>query len=273
MKLFMHKFLRIRFFSGEKMSGLFLIFAFLLLTFDFSFALNLEKVKVDFLRGDYKGAIKEGEKILAAAGHAPDIDQLYCLLGLSYLKDGNYLRSSDIFEIILKEFKNSPMREEASLGLGDAYFLQNNLSKADACYRDMLTSRPQTKYKAMLYSRLSQTAYKRGDVENGKKFSDQLKAEFPLNLESSAEKDICSLADFSNGTFYTVQVGCFSNLTNANNLRNKLSKSGYDAFSEASSVKGKQVYRVRVGKFSKRDEAAALENKLSQEGYPTKISP
>jgi len=251
---------------------LFVLF-FLLSVVDVSFALNLEKVKVDFLSGDYKAAIKEGEKILAAAGHAPDIDQLYCLLGLSYLKDGNYLRSSDIFEIILKEFKNSSMREEAGLGLGDAYFLQKNFEKAEACYKDMLTAKPQTKYKAVLYSRLSEAAYKRGDVEGGKKFADKLKEEFPLNLESSIEKDNCSLAEFSNGTFYTVQVGCFSNLTNANNLRNKLSRSGYDAFSEVSSVKGKPLYRVRVGKFSKRDDAAALEDKLSQEGYPTKISP
>ncbi|MFA5117891.1 MAG: SPOR domain-containing protein [Candidatus Omnitrophota bacterium] len=263
--------MRVNFMSNSK-TALFVLF-FLLLTRDLSFALNLEKVKVDFLSGDYKAAIKEGEKILAAAGHAPDIDQLYCLLGLSYLKDGNYLRSSDIFEIILKEFKNSPTREEAGLGLGDAYFLQKNFEKADACYRDMLTIKPQTKYKAALFSRLSETAYKRGDVESGKKFADKLKEEFPLNLESSIEKDICSLGEFSSGAFYTVQVGCFSSLTNANNLRNKLSKSGYDAFSEVSSVKGKPLYRVRVGKFSKRDDAAALENKLSQEGYPTKISP
>ncbi|MFA6217382.1 MAG: SPOR domain-containing protein [Candidatus Omnitrophota bacterium] len=256
-----------------KVKVLFFTSSFLLFTFSLAFALNLEKLKIDLLNGDYKTALKEGEKILAAAGHAPDIDQLYYLLGICYLKDGNYLRSSDIFEIILKEFKKSPMKEEAALGLGDAYFFQNNFQKADACYQEMLSGKPQTKYKAMLYSRLSQTAYKRGDVEKGKLFSDKLKQEFPLNLESSAQSDICALADFSNGSFYTVQVGCFSSLTNANNLRNKLSKSGYDAFSEVSSVKGKQLYRVRVGKFSKRDDAAALENKLSQEGYPTKISP
>jgi len=54
------------------------------------------------------------------------LDELYYLLSLSYLKDGNYLRASDIFEIILREFKGSRFKEDALLALGDTYFLRGD---------------------------------------------------------------------------------------------------------------------------------------------------
>jgi outer membrane protein assembly factor BamD (BamD/ComL family) len=81
--------------------------------YTYVYALNIDKVKINFLNGDYKAAILEGEKILAHSRQSPDTDELYYFLGLSYLKEGNSLRASDIFEIILSEFKDSRFRQEA----------------------------------------------------------------------------------------------------------------------------------------------------------------
>jgi hypothetical protein len=95
--------------------GYWLLFGYWLLVIGVSsaYALNIDKVKINFLNGDYKAAILEGEKILAHSRQSPDTDELYYFLGLSYLKDGNSLRASDIFEIILSEFKDSRFRQEA----------------------------------------------------------------------------------------------------------------------------------------------------------------
>ncbi|MCX5713505.1 MAG: outer membrane protein assembly factor BamD [Candidatus Omnitrophica bacterium] len=116
--------------------------------------LDLDKVKIYFLNQDYKLAISEGEKILANAGNSTKgLDELYYILGLSYLKDGNILRASDIFEIILNEFKVSNFKEEASLGLADTYFLRENYNEAQARYNKLLNDNPKTRLITPIYYR------------------------------------------------------------------------------------------------------------------------
>ena len=240
----------------------------------FSSALNLDKVKVDFLNGDYKAAIFEGERILANSRHSSDLDELYYLLGLSYTREGNYLRASDIFEIILREFKASKFKDEAKLGLGDSYLLRGELDKAAGVYEELISDNPGTKLRPQVYYRLSQIAFKKDDAQKAKVYLDKLKQEYPQNRESRVNKDLCSLADYHSGLYYTVQVGSFSKSLNAQNLTQKLTRSGYPAYIEEISDSGTdKMYRVKVGKLKSRHEAAALEDKLSQEGYPTKICP
>lgn len=240
-----------------------------------AFALSLDALKANFLKGDYKSAIQEGEKILAESGHPRNVDEVYYMLGTSYLKTGKYLRASDIFEIILKECKDSKFSEEAKLALGDAYFLNQDLFKAQKHYNELLIASAHTKFKAALYQRLSQLYYKKGDASQGKLYFDKLNREFPLHLEAASSSDICDLADTGSyaGAYYSVQVGCFSSAVNASNLNAQLKAKGYDSYAEEIDAGGKKAYRVRVGKYKSRSEAAALENRLSQAGYPTKITP
>jgi tetratricopeptide (TPR) repeat protein len=245
----------------------FCVFSFTIITN--TYALNLDKTKVYFLKGDYKSAILEGEKVLAGATSTSGLDELYYILGLSYLKDGNFLRASDIFEIILKEFKNSTFFEEARLGLGDTYFLRGDYDQAQGLYKELLDANPRTKLRAQAYYRLSQIGFKKGDTQQAKEYLDKLKTDFPLNLETTLNRDLYSLSDI----YYTVQVGAFSNRINAQNLSQKLIQKGYSAYVEEINAPDKTVYRVRVGKLRLRQEAQELENKLTQEGYPTKICP
>jgi len=237
------------------------------------YALDLDRLKIYFLKGEYKSAISEGEKLLANYGRSSQSDELYYMLGLSYLKDDNYLRASDIFEIILTEFKDSRFKEEARLGLGDTYLVRGDLNKAEEYYRYLLGDNPQTKLKAQLYYRMSQVGFKKGDTAQGKEYLDKLRNGFPANPELKLNKDLCLLSDSPSGFYYTVQVGCFSNSANARNLTEALIQKGYAAYIEETNSSAAASYRVRVGKLSSRQEAVNLENKLSREGYPTKICP
>jgi len=231
-------------------------------------ALNLEKARFCFLNGDYSACINEGEKILAGSSYSRDVDSLYYLLGLSYLKEANFLRASDIFEIILTEFKNSRFQEEARLGLSDTYFLRDEYNKAAGFYKDLLSKNSRTKFAGLLYYRLSQCAFKTGNASEGRDYLSKLKDQFPLNLEVMINKDLGSPVNY-----YTVQVGSFSNIKNAKNLESKLIQKNYQAYTEESSFRGKVSYRVRVGRFASRSDAINLADKLSREGYPTKICP
>lgn len=234
--------------------------------FTYVYALNLDNVQSAFINGDYKAAITEGEKVLAEAKKDYNLDELYCFLGLSYLKDDNLLRASDIFEIIINEFEESRFRHEAELGLADTYFLRGLYEQAIVRYNAMLREDENSCLRPLVYSRLSQCAARTGNSQLLREYQDKLKQEFPLSIEP------VELLEPS-GRYYSVQVGAFSNLSNANNLQQKLVNSGYSAFVEEVDSSARITYKVKVGKFQMRSDAEALQAKLSNEGYPTKIPP
>lgn len=256
---------------------IFLVFIFYygLSTIDYGlvYALNLDHVKARFLQGDYKAAIKEGEKLIAASmQNSSRLDELYYYLGVSYLKDTNYLRASDIFEIILKEFSDSAFQDEATLGLGDTYFLRGNYDKAKEYYQRLISAAGRGRLKPEAYYRLSQCAFRLGNSEEGAKYLRKLKDGYPMSPELVSNKDLSALAD-TNKLYYTVQVGAFSGKARAEGLKNKLAREGYPAYIEDADTSRSVSYRVRVGKFHLLQEAVELEKKLIQEGYPTKIFP
>jgi TolA-binding protein len=240
---------------------------------NYAYALNLDSLKASFLNGDYKQAIAEGEKLLAQEALSAGSDELYYFLGLSYLNDGNYLRACDIFEIILTEFKEGSFRQEAGMGLGDAYFLQGDFNKADDYYARLLAENSSSNLKPELYYRMSQVGLKTGDTQLAKEYLIKLKEEFPDSSIKFIESDIPQALTCPTAFYYTVQVGAFSSINNAKNLKDKLVQRDYPAYIEEAGSAGEVSYRVRVGKLALRHEALELEKKLSSEGYPTKICP
>ncbi|MDP2940864.1 MAG: SPOR domain-containing protein [Candidatus Omnitrophota bacterium] len=233
-----------------------------------AFAADLGTMKAFLLDGDYKAAINEGEKILAVGGQASGTDELYYFLGLSYLKDGNYLRASDIFEIVLKEFPRGEFQGGAKLGLGDAYFLRQDFVRAESYYQEILSSAPADGLKGQAIYQLAQISFKKGDAQAGNKYLIRLKKEFPGHQELSSDGLVPEPA-----AGYTVQLGAFSSLINANNLKAQLIAKGYPAYVEEFTSQGKLAYRVRVGKSARQEEILELEHRLAQDGYPTKIFP
>ena len=261
---------------GAKIQILKLNFVICALIFGFfssAYALNLDTLKFYFLQGDYKQAIFEGEKLISSANHSQGTDELYYILALSYIKDGNYLRASDIFEIILKEFSRSPFRQEARLGLADTHLLKGDLTAAESQYKSILAKNPNSKFEAQIYYRLSQIGFKQGNIREGRGYLEKLKSEFPLNIELAANNDIFNILSKPEELYYSVQVGSFEGVDNARKLRDKLIACGYYAFVEETIDAGTKMYRVKVGKAKTRSEASRLETKLSREGYPTKICP
>jgi TolA-binding protein len=273
------------------------------------YALNLDNLRAYFLSGDYKTCISEGEKILAGASSSKDLEELYYILGLSYLKDGNYLRASDIFEIILKEYHDNKFKEEAKLGLGDSYFARRDYRKAQALYQEILKSNYRSKLKPALYYRLSQLGKRTADSRIEQEYADKLKKEFPQSPEALTNKaffpgndniplkinnpepavspviripvaaaktpghiESGEVREVISGS-YSVQVGAFSSLDNARSLAMKLKSLGFSTYiSEALSM-SKKIYKVRVGGFSSLQEAKNAEKNLKTHGYPTKIIP
>jgi outer membrane protein assembly factor BamD (BamD/ComL family) len=252
------------------------------------YCLNLDKIKAAYLNGEYQTAVSEGEKILLTSINHAGFDELYYCLGLSYLKDGNFIRSADMFNRILSEFPDGKYRSQAQLALGDVYFLQGDFEKAKSAYEALAINSDQKLRSALLY-RQSQLALKMGDSAKNKELQEQLKSVYPFSLEAKQDKGVfISVAQAPEpaetktepkeeakpepapGDF-SVQVGVFSNKENATNLATELLRKGFGAYAEDAEIEGKASYRVRVGKSSTQQEAVELEKQLQQQGYPTKI--
>lgn len=239
-----------------------------------AYALDIDKVKIHLLDGDYKVAIAEGEKILAhTSSRASGLDELYYVLGLSYMKDDNLLRASDIFEIILKEYKDSKFKEEAMMGLGDTYLLRHDFANARKTYNVILQENPGTKLKSQVLYRLSQADFKNGNLEEGKVYLGKLQEQAPLTTELKHDKDAGVISEDISRVTYSVQVGAFSKKENAQSLLQKLTSKEYPAYLEEASSGAKVKYRVKVGRLKEKADAEILRKKLTSDGYPTKLCP
>jgi tetratricopeptide (TPR) repeat protein len=256
----------------------FVIFVNLVIFVNAGYCLDLDKMKAAYLDCEYKTAISEGEKILLTSVNHSGFDELYYYLGLSYLKDNNHVRASDMFDRVLGEFKKSRFSEQAKLALGDTCFMQGDFAKAERLYNELLNS-ADTKLKPAVLYRLNQAALKQGDSANSKEYLEKLKQDYPFSLEAKLNKEANVATDdkpsesILSGPIYSVQVGFFSSKENALNFTDELTQKNFPAYAEKDIVGGKESYRVKVGKLKTRQEAQDLEKKLSQAGYPTKVCP
>ena len=231
-------------------------------------AANLDALKVDFLRGNYRRVILEA---MAQAGgfNIQGTDELNYLLGLSYLKEERLEQAQDCFRRILSN-PASRLKEQASLASADTYLIKRQFKEAEDIYNTLLENNPHTVLKPAILFRLSQSAYRRGDQQKSDEYSIRLKRDFPLSLELIPGKGMPeSQASLSRPGDLSVQVGFFTKSSNAVNFKNKLAALGYPAFVEGS----KEGYRVKVGRFKTQTETLDAERKLSSEGFPTKLCP
>lgn len=96
-------------------------------------------------------------------------------------------------------------------------------------------------------------------AESKKAKQNQKSSSSVLNYETASKPKNSRI-----NTAYTIQVGSFSNKTNAFSLRNKLRKDKFRAYIESVTLTAGIRYRVRVGPFLKYDEVEKNSSKLLQ---------
>jgi len=231
-------------------------------------AMDMDSLKADFLQGNYRRVIFEGQAQVDRI-NIGNTDELNYILGLSYLKEGNALSAQDCFKRILSN-QNSKFFNEAKMSLADVYLMQSQFQQAENIYNKIIEDDPNNNLKASLLYRLNQLEIKKGNAQQGNNYYIKLKKDFPLSPELRQNKGLgLPKAAVIDSGQYSVQVGFFQNIENANNLKIKLLSKGFSAYLESSGA----GFRVKVGKFNSQQEALDLEKKLSHEGFPTKICP
>jgi tetratricopeptide (TPR) repeat protein len=244
----------------------------------YSWAQDLDNLKTDFLQGNYRRVIFEGQAQINQL-HLSNADELNYILGLSYLKESRLNLAQDCFRRILKN-PGSKFRQEASLALADTYLVGGQFQQAEDAYNKLIADDSNSSQKPAVWYRLSQLEFKRGNHQKGNDYLFKLKRDFPLSAELRTTKDISSVnlpvevgqclinPSIEDGE-YSVQVGFFSRSDNARKFKAELLNKNYPAYLENLG----QGYRVKVGKFKLKKNAQELEEKLSQDGFATKICP
>ncbi len=244
----------------------------------FCWAADMDTLKTDFLQGNYRRVIFEGQAQLSRM-HLGNTDELNYILGLSYLKESKLDLAGDCFRSILNN-SGSKFKEEASLGLGDTYLVSGQFQQAEDIYNKLIADNSNSSQKPAILYRLSQLEFKKGFHQKGNDYWFKLKRDFPLSPELRVTKGIAFVNTFvaaceplvnlhAEAGEYSIQVGFFTSSVNANNFKDTLLSKNYPAYVENSGM----GYRVKVGKFKSQKEALDLESKLSREGFQTKVCP
>lgn len=225
---------------------------------------NLDIAYKSYLLGDYNSSLA---RTLEALDNKDSDEGIY-LLGLSYLKLGDYAKARDCFRKIIKRFKESEYYQASLVKLADAYFLDNDFKRAGALYRDILRKKVAPSFKPLLYLRLAQVSAKQGDWGKEKEYIKIIKESYPSTIENKLAK---MLED--RGYFFTIQVGAFSYKENALNLKKELGRKYSQVYMVKDVGEELTLYKVRVGKFKERKLAEKTYLSLVEEGYPARISP
>lgn len=246
----------------------FLGFCFLLLA-SISFAQDLQTSEIQYLRGKYQKAIETLEGILALDVDRPSLAKVYYLLGLSYLKDGNYIRADDCFDIIVKEYQRSNFRQPALIKLIDIDLIKGNFQQVlDRCEK-FLARYPKYQRLSSVLFRQYLAKLKLGNWLQARVILAKMNKSSPHSPEMKTILEANLLVDY-----FSVQVGSFKKRRNAQKLMRTLKYEGFDSFViESKADDGQALFRVRVGRLKIRDQAKQLEKQLIQQGYATKIYP
>lgn len=229
----------------------------------------LDKAHLLFLQKQYVQAIDECVRVIREHPDNPAIvSEANYLAGASYANLFDFLTAKKNFRAIVDQYAGSLYYEDAYMGFGDVEFLQENYAEALKVYEQFLRADPSRKRRATLYFRLAEIYLKQGDQGAYKKYYDKLQEEFPLSFEA---KDARRLRE--HGSYYTVQVGAFTDFDNAQQFIDQLKAKGYNVYSVLCMLSGRKLCRIRIGRYRTEEEADEARKKLEADGFFAKVFP
>ena len=224
------------------------------------FADNFSDAAKDYIYGDYQDSLTKAQLFRG------DPQGMY-LVGLNDLKLGDYTKERECFKTVAVSNTHSILVDQARIKIADTYFLEKNYPAAKKEYLALKNSPVASNFLPLFYLRLAQIASKEGNWQEKSDYLNKIKMQFPQSVEMK-------FADLlqTHGDFFTVQVGAFSSLENAESIRNDL-KGRYDTYLAKDVRSSLTIYKVRVGRFVQRSAAEAACEKLVSEGYPAIVYP
>ncbi|MFH1093069.1 MAG: SPOR domain-containing protein [Candidatus Omnitrophota bacterium] len=241
---------------------------FIAQVFAYDYSRSLDEALSLILQDDYAQAIDECQRLERYSKQELKGEILY-LEGTCFMKLDMYEDARKVFKKAIP-FAKGNLVTEVYMGIADSYFMQKKYGQAVTVYEQIIDkTKNDEEFLAALYYKLGKSYQNESEWAKTKYYFDLLKTKYPDSFELELVKK-----NSVGGNFFTIQVGCFSNLKNAEKLQSDLKAKGYDVYVTPFNNNGQQLYRVRVGEFMSRLAAEHTEAVLqSQEQLPTHIFP
>ncbi len=185
---------------------------------------------------------------------------------LRYVDNGDIVKAKQILAEMMKKSPNSP-----DALLLDA-ILTTDASKALEKFRYIYDNYPKFKYADLCLFRIYSYNYAIGNYKTAERYIARLRGEFPDSPYANAvgelpkvHKTLLAKKFLRKTGEFTIQVGAFSDFSNAKNLANKLKQNGFDSHINKKIVKGSIFNVVTVGFFNNKKEAVSTMQKLKKE--------
>ncbi|MDD4294740.1 MAG: SPOR domain-containing protein [Candidatus Omnitrophica bacterium] len=239
---------------------------FLLIFIFLSCVINVWPDALDSAYEEYlAGSYDEARDI---ASRMPDSKEKLYFMGLVNIKLGNYSVAREHLRRYLQRYPESEDYETALIKLGDTYFLEGDLQRADNIFREIEEKYPNVDRLPVVYLRLAQISAKEGRWADKRAYLRIIDSDF----RDAPEIEFADILK-EQGDYFTVQVGAFGSKDNAYALDNELKKLGYSSYVDVTYKKDYTLYKVKVGKFYGRLDAESVYDKLIRQGYSAKIYP
>ncbi|MBU4377237.1 MAG: SPOR domain-containing protein [Candidatus Omnitrophica bacterium] len=224
---------------------------------------NIEEA---FVKGDYNEVVRMASSYL---NYRPKNDEkIQCLMGRALLKLNRLDEGRSRFFKVAEETKDKKFQAEATIGIADSYYLDEEYRQARDYYEKVARLYPDLDNMNIVYYALGKCYSKLDNAATAKEYYDKLMRLYPNSLEAKLLK-----GEGTDSVTYCVQVGSFNKLENAERLRAELKSKGFDAFIQTVTVEGTYFYRVRVGKYSRIGDVEDVARNLRNKGYTTKVCP
>ena len=248
----------------------FLPVALFLVTFLTGFSSDdVRDIETAILKKDFNQAEKLSKQLLDAHPPQDASGQVSYYLGISQMNLGNYEEAENIFKKLTREVPASALRDKATLGLFDAYYLQERYPEALNVIQKLLRSSPQSEYLSLIYLKAARVNLKLAQWSKASEYLKNIINGFPNSLEVYAARQL-----LEERQYFAVQTGSFLERERAEQLVAELKQKGqYSYIIETTDQQNKKYFRVRAGQFSLLDDAQKLKSELAKLGYPTQIFP
>jgi tetratricopeptide (TPR) repeat protein len=196
------------------------------------------------------------------------MDEVRYLAGISYLRLNDLARAKLHLRQLVSRgtHTRSTVLGDAHIALAEVYFLSGSFAEAAELLQVYTKEYPHGPSRAQAYLRLGQIAQKKGRREEAQRLFAKLKSDYPLSFEATLIP-----ATEGGGAFFSVQVGVFRRLGNAQKLKRKLERKGHSPYIIETRRSRSTDYSVRVGSFATETEANRLAITLRKQGFETKV--
>ena len=216
-----------------------------------------------YLSEQWNEAITLYNRFLQLNPNTQIADEAVYYRGRAYLKKGSHQAAAHDFEYARAQGKTSHIRALATIGLAETYFALERYSEAIYLYKTAL-AKYQSEIPAdeALY-RIGVGQQRLGNWQEASEAFTTLVKKYP---SSDKAKDAARRIRLP-GNFYSIQVGAFTNKSNADALASRLQQAGFEPLITTWDIEGQSWYYVRTGRFTKRTDAKVFENRLIAAGF------